>query len=258
MPLAPCPYHDSHRRTRFATRTSAALIEDADYSRSGCPDYSRSGCPKMRITLGPVGEITLGPVGGVGASSTRTCDRAAMHSLTGHDYYEATFFESRSDVRRCSACGELLSKWDEDLSRVALEKPPKWDLAVTLDGVQLASGRFRDVVERGHLSGLTFRALSTPALYSMRPNQVVKFDPRTPGLKLEGLCSVCGRYRTVVGAYPVRLLPTSSLIANGFARTDLEFGSGDEKTPVILCGDDAAAILRQAKLRGLELVSEED
>ena len=39
----------------------------------------------------------------------------------------------------------------------------------------------------------------------------------------------------------------------GFGRTDLEFGSGDEKCPVLLCGDGAATILRKASFRGLDL-----
>lgn len=50
------------------------------------------------------------------------------------------------------------------------------------------------------------------------------------------------------------LMPGASVPAKGFVRTDLEFGSGDEKTPLVLCGDEAANELRRVKLRGVDLM----
>jgi hypothetical protein len=40
----------------------------------------------------------------------------------------------------------------------------------------------------------------------------------------------------------------------GFAQTDLEFASGDEKHAILLCGIEAGSILTKAKLNGLDLV----
>jgi hypothetical protein len=41
---------------------------------------------------------------------------------------------------------------------------------------------------------------------------------------------------------------------NGFVRTDLEFASHDEKSPVLLCGHLAAEALEHAELSGFDLV----
>jgi hypothetical protein len=53
---------------------------------------------------------------------------------------------------------------------------------------------------------------------------------------------------------PVYLMEGQLVPERGFARTDLEFGTGDEKSPAILCGSTAGQILRGAKLRGIHLV----
>ena len=37
-------------------------------------------------------------------------------------------------------------------------------------------------------------------------------------------------------------------------KTDLEFGSSDEKSPNELCGDEAARELQKARLRGVDLL----
>lgn len=165
------------------------------------------------------------------------------------------FFRDRSDLRRCPSCGELLSKWDENLSDVPLASVPKNDVSYSYDGVLVVSKKMRDAVLQANLVGLTFRPLKKD-LFSATAEHTVKFDWIRRGTRFENRCSVCGRYESIIGVTPVFLLAPIDILPNGFARTDLEFGARDEKSPVLLCGDDAARHLKKARLRGLTLVSE--
>jgi hypothetical protein len=71
-----------------------------------------------------------------------------------------------------------------------------------------------------------------------------------------GLCPKCERYAEVIGASPVYLLPGESTGDREIVRTDLEFASHDERSPVLLCGDAAAAALKKARLKGLVFLPE--
>jgi hypothetical protein len=164
------------------------------------------------------------------------------------------FFRARADVKRCSACSGLVDKWSEDLASVAIPTRPKHDVSYSFDGVLVATERFKEAVEGAGISGCTFWPIQN-GLFAARPITAVQYDAVRRGTRFEGRCQSCGQYRSVVGATPVFLVPGASIPTKGFARTDLEFGSGDEKAPVVMCGDDAGD-LRRTRLRGVELVRE--
>jgi hypothetical protein len=79
---------------------------------------------------------------------------------------------------------------------------------------------------------------------------IVKFDAVKRGTVFERVCNVCKNYQSVVGATPSYLLQSRPL-SDGFYRTDLLFGSGDRKSPIILVGSETKAKLESAKLKGL-------
>ncbi len=167
------------------------------------------------------------------------------------------FFYERTDVRRCPVCKELLAKWDEDLTAELKVIPvhrrkKKYDISGSYDGVDVASLRFKDLYERSGMTGLQFTDLGDDA-HAVRATNVVAFDAVRCGTKFENRCDTCGRYESVTGARPVYLLPGEVVPDMGFARTDLEFASGDEKHPLLLCGEGVAKILWAAKLKGIVL-----
>jgi hypothetical protein len=127
-----------------------------------------------------------------------------------------------------------MRKWEEDLASVPIPKVPRQDLSYSYDGVLVASPRFRQVVEERKIDGAVFRPLQA-GLFWLRPSIVVEFDAQARGTVFETRCERCGSYESVVGATPVFLTPGSRMSPNAIARTDLEFGSDDEKTPLILC-----------------------
>ena len=156
--------------------------------------------------------------------------------------------------RRCTSCGELLNKWEEQLKLVVARKG--FDIGSTYDGLTIVSRRFKVLCESATLTGLLFTELPNDSnLFSIRPLRSVEFDAERRKTRFINRCPSCNRYESVVGASPVYLKPGTAIGQREFVRTDLEFGSKDEKHPLILCGDIAAETLASSKLRGLDLVA---
>jgi hypothetical protein len=89
------------------------------------------------------------------------------------------------------------------------------------------------------------------AVYASR---LVEFDFTRRNTRFIAHCSQCGQYESVVGAIPV-YLKGGEIGEREFARTDLQFGTGDEKHPHLLCGESAANALKRARLRGVDLIA---
>ncbi len=161
--------------------------------------------------------------------------------------------ESSARVRRCPDCDELLAKWEEPLLDLIVKKR-LYDVGITYDGVMVVSGRFKSACEGNGLTGLIFRQLpKDPSFFAVGATTVVHFDADRRKTRFVKACPICGHFESVVGATPVYLKHGSQIREHEFVRTDLEFGSGDEKHPLLLCGKAAADILSKASLRGLDL-----
>jgi hypothetical protein len=162
--------------------------------------------------------------------------------------------QPRHGMNRCEACGELLDKWHEPLAGLKIKRR-KYDISCTYDGLTIVSQRFRDIVEAESLHGLVFRQLpDDPGFYAIQAKPVVKFDAVRRGTTFENQCPVCGYYEEVIGATPVYLKERETVPVRGFARTDLEFASGDAKHPLLLCDLETGRVLKNAGLKGLDLV----
>lgn len=163
--------------------------------------------------------------------------------------------KTNSGLHRCEACGDLLNKWEEPLSGLVVKKR-KLDIGSTYDGVTIVSQRFKSVYEERDLSGLEFRQLpDDPDFHSIRAVRAVGFDAKRRRTRYINPCPKCGRFESVVGATPVYLKEGVEIGQREFVRTDLEFGSNDEKHSLLLCGEDAEDILNSTDLKGLDLIA---
>lgn len=159
----------------------------------------------------------------------------------------------RPGIRRCKSCGELLTKWEECPDDIEIRNK-SYDVSLTYDGVVVVSEAFRQVYDKGGLTGLRFKRLRcTPPLYYVWATRSVEFDSERSGTRFFDRCGSCGRYKTVVGTTPVFLRPESFVGSREFVRTDIEFASGDEKHPLLLCGGNAARALNSRDLKRLYL-----
>lgn len=160
--------------------------------------------------------------------------------------------ERRPGVRRCDACGELLTKSDEPLDGLVIKKR-HYDISSTYDGITVVSERFMSAYEEASLNGLAFRQLPDDAeFFSINATRTVEFDAERSQTRFINECPQCKHFQSVVTPY--EYLKTGNQIGDReFVRTDLEFASDDEKQSMILCGEAAAKSLKQAKLKGLDL-----
>ena len=155
--------------------------------------------------------------------------------------------------RRCEVCSALKDKWNEYL-RGLIVKRRKFDVSCTYDGVTTVSTRFKAAYESAVLYGLRYRRLpDDPEFFTIRPERAVAFDAERRHTRFLDRCSACGEFNSVAGAFPVFLKPGTEVGDREFVRTDVEFGSNDEKTPLILCGGAAADALKAARLKELDL-----
>jgi hypothetical protein len=172
-----------------------------------------------------------------------------VHQQLVPDFTGATI----TGARRCPKCGHLLNKWDDPLSALVVKKK-KYDIGLTYDGITVVSEKFKATYERAKLTGLVFRQLPRDqSFFAVRATKAVPFDAKRRKTEFIDRCSECGNFESVVGATPVLLQPGSAVAATELVRTDLEFGSDDEKSPLLLCGETAANELSAAKLRGVDL-----
>ncbi|MCP4857463.1 MAG: hypothetical protein GY903_23510 [Fuerstiella sp.] len=124
----------------------------------------------------------------------------------------------------------------------------KRDLTATYDGYVLVSARFREFCESNNLHH-DVRFANLPAdddYFAFKPSRTLEFDAERRNTRFEDHCPECDEYFNVIGATPVFLRNIEQPIASGFFRSDLEFASGHEQSPLIILGTDTAqAVQRQ-------------
>lgn len=150
----------------------------------------------------------------------------------------------------CPVCGMVINhEWIDP--NFDLRGANERDISYTYDGYLIVSDRFLDVAAR---YGARYVELpSAPGYYSLLVDEVVRFDSLRRNTRFKNLCTECRRFESVAGATPVFLVDSHPL-PDRLLRTDVEFGSGDSKSPLILMGLSLANTLRKASLKGVELV----
>jgi hypothetical protein len=174
-----------------------------------------------------------------------------VHDLSIRDNDQYAFRENAA-ARRCHACNGILDKWAA-ATKYHPKRAPRLDLGCTYDGVIIASDKAADFLRQSGIAGVELVPLAK-GNYFVKVSLVVRFDFKAKGTAFENQCVACGQFESVTGATPPVLCSGEIVPDNGIVRTDLEFGSNDEKSPVLLCGEAAAGQLARANLKGLVLV----
>lgn len=181
----------------------------------------------------------------------RTYSEIVMYLLVKGDN-DINFFRQGGRTR-CLACGQLTAKRTEDLSTTEIKRAPRLDITTSVDGVCVVRQNAKVELERLFERQIEFQPLHG-GLYAAMPKLIVPFDAAARKTRFIKPCSECSEYESVVGATPVFLVGGSSVPNGRIARTDLEFGSNDEKSPLFLLGDDAASDMLALGLSGCDLV----
>jgi hypothetical protein len=128
-----------------------------------------------------------------------------------------------------------------------------FDISSTYDSYLIVSARFRQFCVDNKYSGVSFFEIPNyKTKFLMLVDNVVKVDTARRGTTFLEFNSDCNEYNEVVGATPVCLLD-NSILADGFYRTDIEFGRSYAKESIVLIGADTGVKLKVQKFRGLYL-----
>ena len=169
------------------------------------------------------------------------------------EYNDYIFLPKGSDVSRCPVCGQLINKWEQNLAAIAIRRLPRLDVSTSVDGVVVVKEDVRLFLEAMFPEGIRYVSLDR-GLSTIRPKKVVAFDAAARKTRFGKRCDTCGEYEWIVGATPVKLLSSVVLGDAEIARTDLEFGSNDQKNPLILLGDVVGSALASRAFSGLTVV----
>ena len=126
-----------------------------------------------------------------------------------------------------------------------------YDLSSTYDGYYIASLKFKELIEREGIEGAEFVALvNEPEYFVLSVKLIAKFDVGRRECKAENYCSHCDSYESFIGATPAYL---KEALPNDICRSDVVFGSGNEKSPLLFISSGFADLLKREKLTGIRL-----
>lgn len=128
-------------------------------------------------------------------------------------------------------------------------KRKTYDLSATYDGYYIASLKFKEAIHREGITGITFVAIRKEFEYFvMFVSNVVSFDTEKRKSRAEKYCSACGNYESFVGATPAFLKESPRF---DLSRTDVAFGSGNAKHPLLIASESFVSLVKREKLKGL-------
>ena len=179
---------------------------------------------------------------------------AAYFSAHDNDSYMVASSEKRHindvpDEVFCSSCG-----WKSDwgFTRPSFKlKSRSLDVSCTYDGACIVSSAAREVFA-DFIDGVFHVLPREPNFFHLVPIDVVEFDSEKRGTRFGDVCESCKLPEWVAGATPVYLnrLPDPS---KHLFRTDVLFGSYNERSPLKIVSTDLLHALERAKLKGVVL-----
>ena len=173
--------------------------------------------------------------------------RIIGYQLSGTD--NGSYLLSKTDgVERCNVCG-VVRDFDQVNCDFKVTKK-KFDFSYTYDNRCVVSKVFMEYFTSNGIQDLQFKSISSTNLfYLFIPTKIVEYDFIKRKTRFENFCNTCGRYLYVVGATPVFL--KSTVETNNIYKSDLYFGSGSSKSPLIIAGCDLAADMKKIGLTGI-------
>jgi hypothetical protein len=177
----------------------------------------------------------------------------SAYILWGHDNDSEMFsdFEPLSHVSKCDSCGFRIDyKQTNNLFKIIRKV---YDFSFTLDGIAIASLRFKEFCIRNNYNNITFKELegSFGFYQIIIQNSLIPFSAR----EIEELCVKCGQFNTVIGP-KANIETLEEPLKDGFYQSDLTFGSRLKKhvqplTPLIVVAPITKEKMRKEKLKGL-------
>lgn len=152
---------------------------------------------------------------------------------------------------KCFKCECLLDSINYFNPSFKLKKRT-YDLSYTYDGRCIVSLKFKEFCIRNGYQGLTFKVFERePNFFLLNIKNEVEFDSEKSGTSFIKYCDVCLRYEEVVGFSPGYLKNVEKKLKDGFYRTNLLFGAGNSKHPIIIVAPETQSKLKAEKMKGV-------
>lgn len=163
------------------------------------------------------------------------------------------FYEDAPESLFCSKCDSFIGD-DYFPEKLAVRKLKK-DFSYTYDGRMLLSELAVNFFKELKIENITFQLVNkTPKVYIPILSEVIKFDIEKSKTRFENLCDLCGNYESIVRYAPNSLFQYEKKLKchYGIFKTNISFGSGKGKSPVIIAGSKLAGLLKN-KFKEIDL-----
>jgi hypothetical protein len=126
------------------------------------------------------------------------------------------------------------------------------DIGTTYDGFTIVSGRFKSLCKDISFKGLEFIELpSDRNFYLFRVNNILEFDAIARSTDFIKFSKEYNSYKEIIGATPVCLENKMKVPEGTIYRTDIFFGTGIRKSPVLMVGIKTKELMDSWKLKGI-------
>ncbi|MCO5950074.1 hypothetical protein [Mucilaginibacter flavidus] len=171
------------------------------------------------------------------------------NDLSGPDNY-SYMNQDQHEVNVCD-CLDYVRNRRLHISPKFKLKKTQYDVSYTFDSYLIVSERFKDFCIQNNYENVVFYSLpNNPKKFFMDILNQKRYDLTIEGIRYIEFNPACGEYNEVVGAHPI-YLEDSTPLADGFYRTDIEFGRSYAKGPLYMVGVETREKLKMEKFKGL-------
>ncbi len=151
----------------------------------------------------------------------------------------------------CKTCGYPVKQEVNPGFRL---KQKRYDVSYTYDGYLIVSEKFKNYCTDMNFKNIVFEELPMePGFYVVTVHKIITLNYTKREVKFIDKCDECGRYAEVIGATPSFIDDESELKDSEFYRSDMDFGSYERKSPLIIMNNNLANKITIKRFKGLYL-----
>jgi hypothetical protein len=191
--------------------------------------------------------------------------KASKDKIIGYQlsisYNDTEMYEDDdTTIARCSLCGYRLDffltnpdyllnkKYKPIYMKDAVTK--KTAISVTYDSQKIASIHFKEFCEKQGYEGLKFIEFpKDPWHFHLIVENIIKVDQKKGQIKFGEHCPICGNFESIHGE--LTFFDVAEPLADGIYRSDLLYGNGDLKGPILIIGIETRKKIKEAELKGI-------
>lgn len=158
---------------------------------------------------------------------------------------DAFYFDGAEEEMFCSLCDSYIASEKYYPKKLQIGKP-KYDFSFPYEGPLLLSEKAKLFLEQIPGINIQFKQVNPkPKRYVPVIKNEIVFNSLKGEVRFENKCNECGNYESIVGSIPPYLTDEEKISPLNMYVTDLHFGSGREKFPSYIVGDELGHMLKK-------------